>query len=213
MAEIVFADTETNGLRHDARPWEVGFITRDDDGLEQRYRWFVANFSPADADPTALQMSGFYDRHPYAILRPGSLSMQAELDAFTADADLPDLDMPTHTKIMVESDLALAFEQLSRGRVLVACNPAYDVPVLTRMLIRSGIAPTWHYRPVCATTEAAGYLRGRGVDVGEPPYVNAEIGRLLGVERDQFGKVHTALSDAYYARALYDATRSPVAVQ
>lgn len=61
--KFVFIDTETTGLdieRHEL--WELALIVREDNGEQWDYEKMV---SPdlANADPNALRMNGFYERH------------------------------------------------------------------------------------------------------------------------------------------------------
>lgn len=187
-AALAFVDTETGGLRHSDRPWEVGILTLDPDGTETWHLFHVTDFHPADTDPKALQMSGFYHRHPLHATDHG--------EAFLA-ATGPSPDEPIHHHVLPEAQVAWHVERLTRDRVVVGCNPSFDREVLIPMLTRNGLAPTWAYRPICATTYAAGAL-------GLPPYLwsNGAVGEALGVPRDVGGTAHTALADVEYARKL-----------
>src|SRR5699024_7479621 len=55
---------------------------------------------------------------------------------------------------------AEAVAVLTAGAVLVGSNVQFDAHTLGRLLRAHGIMPTWHYRPLCVATLAAGYLAG-----------------------------------------------------
>lgn len=199
---IVYLDTETGGLRVDDRPWEVALIVEQDSQIEQ-YLFHVSDFRPGDADQKALELGGFYDRHP--------LWAPDENLANLAIAG-PDLDLPVRHHVAPEAAVVHAVEQLTRRLPVVGCNPGFDTfRILERAFARHGFATTWHYRPICATTYAAAIADRARAHRGEPPlplpWTNEVVGAALGVPRDGSGTVHTGLADAHYARNLLRAAR------
>lgn len=76
MRPVVFLDTETTGRDRFRRPWEIAIIRRDRTD-ERAVTLFIeeADLDLDHADPEALEVSKFYDRHPQfaGTLRPGSL--------------------------------------------------------------------------------------------------------------------------------------------
>lgn len=183
----VFLDTETGGLRHDDKVWEVGAVVDRPSGVQTRDLIHVYGFDAAAADPKALQMGGFFERHP----------QYAPAGSMYATTSGMDPDVPVTEGMASSHDLSMHLEKLVRGARIVVCNAVFDVPRLTVMMAEHGIPWTGHYRVVCATTYAAGVL---GVD---PSMANADIGAILGVDREAHGKAHNALVDALYARDLY----------
>ena len=127
----VFVDIETTGLdvdRHEI--WEVGVILERNVGWERR--WFL----PVDlgkADPEALRIGGFYDRHPWAS------------------------NGHTHTVSSLTS-FAKEFEELTRGATLVGANVRFDEAFLSKLLKANGACPGWHYRLLDVEAYAAGAL-------------------------------------------------------
>lgn len=188
---LCFVDTETGGLRTNDRPWEIAVVRRDSEDVETRHVVYIADFAPSKADPKALELGGFYDRHPLHTVDP--LARAANSPAF--DPESPSVD----ERLMTEGQAAYYLERLVRGATVVCCNPGYDVPRLTAMLERHGFAWTAHYRDLCATTYAAGLLGML------PPFDNRKVGAALGISRNAHGTEHTGLADALYARDLYDA--------
>lgn len=198
MPRAAFVDMETGGLRVDDTPWEIAVLTVDEDGQEGQFVIHIADFQPAHADPKALQLAGFYDRHP--LHHPDGPAAAAVL------VSGPDPDVPVQHLLIDEADAARVMERLLRDRIVVACNPAFDLERhLAPMLHRHGYAPTWFYRPVCATVYAAGRL---GLPLGR--WSNGDIGRAFGVDVADFGTAHQALVDAHYARALLVAAQASV---
>jgi len=166
MNGIIALDTETTGIGPDRRAWELGLIVtgvlpswwRDDEfmrrgrfGLDApgHYRWFVdaADLDLGNADPFALRVGRFYDRHPQF----------ATVDAVTVR----------------EAELLLWVERLTRGQHLLGAVPNFDADVLDRRMRAHGILPSWHYRLRCVESAACGYLRR---EVGGLEEVANELG-------------------------------------
>ena len=75
----------------------------------------------------------------------------------------------------------------------------------------------WHYRPIDIATLAAGYRYGQAAsgayggdftfptDYPQVPYRSYELSRAVGVEPPAKAEAHTALGDARWAKAVYDA--------
>lgn len=87
--------------------------------------------------------------------------------------------------------------ELLAGAQLVGINPWFDAAFLDRFLRANGQAPAWHYRLICAKTLAAGYL---GLEL---PWDTERLANGLGIDLRQFDQ-HTAVSDAYLAKALFE---------
>lgn len=179
MRPVVFLDTETTRKDADRRPWEIAMIRRDDTG-EKSLTLFI---DPADldldhADPTALAIGGFHQRHP----------------AFGT---------PLHTGQQLCSAAqaaALVRTWTARARVY-GVVPSFDTECLAAMLARHGVQPTWHYQPWDVAVLATGYLLGRGM---QPGYSSEENSRLLDVALPAPDERHTALADAAWAGRIYD---------
>lgn len=198
----VFLDLETGGLRDHDRFWEVGMVV-DFPGREpELHHYYVYNFDTAHADPKALQMNGFYDRHPqHRMVEPGkpmdphvALSMD---DHGLINAD-PDAAPPTvHSGLMSEDVLARHLSFYLRGARLCVVNPAYDQPKIVESLHAIGLALTSYYTPVCIGSFAAGVL---GIDPCGGS--SSRIAEGLGLDRSTFGTEHSALVDSMYGKAL-----------
>lgn len=195
----VFLDTETGGLRWDDKVWELGMVVdRPATPDPELHLLHVADFNAADADPMALQLGGFFQRHPgYA----------GGADEF-ADHGLSDawLDTPVRHFQLFEAGLGRYVEPIIRDARIIVCNAVFDVPRLTAAFARVGVPWTGHYRVICATTYAAG---AAGLDPSAP---NDAIGEALGVARGTGGTTHTALADSLYARELYLAALAKVGI-
>lgn len=173
-APLAFVDTETTGLHPDWHQiWEVGLIVDD-----RERRWLL----PVDlgrADPIALRIGRFHDRHPDGH------------DFTRAAATTYDHATPPEV-------FAQEFARLTRGRHLVGAVISFDEERLRLLLTANGACPEWHYHLVDVEALAAGKL------AIPPPWDSADLSRAALVDPDQFDK-HTALGDARWAKAIYEA--------
>lgn len=100
---------------------------------------------------------------------------------------------PDHPK-----DVAMAVAERTANRHLVGAVPSFDAAFLDVFLRRWGAAPAWHYHLVDVEALAAGKL---GI---EPPWDSEELSRAVGIDPDEIDR-HTALGDARWAKAIYEA--------
>jgi hypothetical protein len=116
-------------------------------------------------------------------------------------------------------DCAQSLMRLTAGAHLVGAVPSFDAAFLSRLLRANGCCPAWHYHLVDVEALAAGYIAGRadnvevgppsvpaeeGVDLCRPPWYSNDLSRAVGVDPDRYDR-HTALGDARWAMAIYDA--------
>lgn len=184
MTTLAFVDTETTGLNPDVNEvWEVGLILRAEDGTETEYVWRL----PVDlgrADAVALTIGRYYERPP--SVESGGL--------------LP------------ANEVARKFARLTHGAHLVGAVPSFDDAFLKRLLRANGACPGWHYHLIDVEALAAGWLAAGGdpmelpstADKCRPPWDSTELSLAVGVNPADFDR-HTALGDARWARAIYDA--------
>lgn len=179
MDNVAFCDTETTGLDPDRHEiWEVGLIVDD-----AEYLWHL----PVDlgtAEGIALKIGRFHERYlKEEKLVPAVTEPTAE-------------NRPTR-----RPTFAAQFAELTRGRHLVGAVISFDEERLRKLLRRHGACPEWHYHLVDVEALAAGKT---GM---VPPWDSEELSRAVGVEPDTFDR-HTALGDARWAKAIYDAVMS-----
>lgn len=192
-ARLCFIDTETTSLRHDRRAWEIGLIVREPDGTSAEFHWFVGteDLDLGNADVMSLKIGRFHERHPQA-------------SALAADwRSQPD-----------EATVMDRVERLTRGAHLVGAVVSFDADVLSQRMRANGICPSWHYHlidvealAVGATAHAAarnGYGRELAGSITALPWKSDALSMSLGVDPDEFDR-HTALGDARWAMAIYDA--------
>lgn len=189
MTRIVFLDTETTSLRPDRRAWDIGLIVRDG-GRDVEHQWFVGadDLDLGNADPFALKIGRFYERHPSYNDATG--------DPWAAELGHGEYSMLREV------------ERLTRGAHLVGAVPNFDAEVLSKRMRKYGIAPSWHYHLQDIETLVVGYLRGQGKPAPELPFRSDDISRLIGVEPPGDDERHTALGDAGWARAVWDRVMS-----
>lgn len=204
MTRLVFIDTETTSLRPDRRAWEIGLIVREPGKPDAEHQWFIDEdgLDLGNADPASLRIGRFYERHP-----------QYCLDRESAGTDSED-----------EYDVLRLVEAITRGAHLVGAVPNFDADVLGARMRALGICPSWHYHLCDVENLAVGWLSAyaaylerdgtvaeRALEraaelrrIAAPPWSSDELSRAVGVEPDEAER-HTALGDAKFARAVYDA--------
>ncbi|WP_032402459.1 3'-5' exonuclease [Rhodococcoides fascians] len=186
MSALVFLDTETTGLHPDRRPWEIAMIRLESHSGDAKLKGctiLVSDVDLSQADPMALSIGKFYDRHPNFSLNDG-----------------PQPPQPNGTWLFSEESAARKVERWTRGATIVGANPSFDTITLDAMLRRHNLVPSWHHRLVDVESLTAGHLGSIGDD-----------GRLLGATRcaDVLGlnydadQTHTAEGDAVLALRIY----------
>lgn len=184
MSGVVFVDIETTGLNpgyHDI--WEVALIVD-----EEEFTWqMIPDLTRADSG--ALRVSRFYERANKAVA-----------------AENWDNPQTVAGKVAV----------LTANRHLVGAVPSFDAGFLSRFLHRQGFRDAWHYHLIDVEALAIGYLWGihdmesdeirrAGIDTATGlPWDSEALSRVLGVDPDKFDR-HTALGDARWAKAIYEA--------
>lgn len=206
MTRLCFIDTETTGLDPDRyEVYEIGLIVRnDDDEPDQEYRWWL----PVDlgrADPVALKVGRFFERHPDIH----SLGLSRMWFPDKRNGGIEDGEGMSHGR----QDTARSLMRLTAGAHLVGAVPSFDAAFLGRFLRAHGCCPAWHYHLVDVEALAAGWLATMPKDYldtwlpltgAAPPWNSNSLSNAVGVDPDRFDR-HTALGDARWARAIYDA--------
>lgn len=181
MTALCFVDTETTSLDpHTRVAWDVGLIRREEDGTEKRTSFFVelTNREFIAADSVSLEI-GRYDERYDPVEAISKRSAAAIIAEYTDDA------------------------------VLAAATPDFDALGLQNILEAAGLSPKWHYKLLDVTTFANGVLFALGkIEVGELwPSSLGNVAEWLGVDVNESAR-HTALGDAEYHMAVYDAAVS-----
>lgn len=195
---VCFVDTETISLARDHRHlWEIALIVPDYHGPGQdlEEEWFLADVPLGEADAVALQVGRFHDRYP-------------------------GVDGAGHPPkyLYDRRHIARLVEKYTRGRHLVGAVPSFDEQRLWDFLRAHGQCPGWHYHLVDVEALAAGYIAahnravewadGRSGDLipvdPRPPWDSNQLSLAVGVDPGDFER-HTALGDAKWAKAIYDA--------
>ena len=215
---LAFIDTETTSLRFDRRAWEVAVITRRDGEPDTEHSWFVDadDLDLGNADLNSLRIGRFHERHP-----------QQRTDRESR-----------HDETHAEVDVMSEFEAITRGAHLVGAVPNFDAEVLGNRMREHGVCPSFHYHLIDAETLMVGWLNGRrsrqneivdrwpaenggeqapglvrwdapGPWIVPLPWKSDDLSRLVGVEPPGESDRHTAMGDARWARAIYDAVVRP----
>ncbi len=184
---LAFIDIETTETHPELRrAWDIGLIIRTPDGDQIERQWFIAcgDLDLGNANPYALAVGKFYERHP-----------QASTDLL-------------ETPVRSERAVMAAIEKLTRGARLVAWNVEFDATTLDRRMRANGILPAWDYHLIDVRPLAAGCILANleGGWVKSPVFWDsAEITEALEVPLPPEEDRHTALGDARWHMALYDA--------
>ena len=195
LPPVVVVDTETTGL--DPRQHEVYEIALiEADGTENRW-WIEPDL--ARADPTALRIGHYYERAPLAVW--GGKAWRRKREDNGWESTRPE-------------EVAASVANRVFGKHLIGAVPSFDAAFLEVFLRRHKQSPAWHYHLIDVEALAVGYLAGRMAVSGDsiephaeaigPPWDSSELTERLGIKVSDEDK-HTALGDARWAKAIYDA--------
>ena len=204
-SKIAFLDTETLGLDPEQdQIWEVAVIV---DGVEHVWQHVIPHW------------------HDSGI--PGVPPMKDVLDPWIVE-NTGILDRYDHDTAIPASDGIHRLIDLVDGRHIVGACPWFDLRRLHDLQLFHDGTPSdmgrlerWHYHYIDVENLAVGYLTAQYqmlVDYnGDPghaakayyaaalPWKSTDLSRALGVNPDNFQPKHTALADARWAKAMYEA--------
>lgn len=184
MSALIFLDTETTGLSLDDQIWEFAAIRREPDGSETRHHLFI------DHD----------------------LDLAARLpESFRSDHDV----RYDYSAASLMGDAAAFIHELTQDRPhIVGACPNFDTERLALLLRRFGFEPGWHYHLIDVENLAVGWLHARALEYPGSravdflakglPWDSDALSHACDVEPPIEGR-HTAMGDALWAMALYDA--------
>jgi len=171
LAGVPYLNTLGNGFVLDDTAIIVRNPLSDDE-----FQWFV-QVDLWEADPTSLNIGGYYTRHPNPYNIDGA--------------------MLGEQKVFTWRDLGPIVAEIMRDAIVVGAVPWFDTDGIAQPLQQRGLIPTWHYHLVDVETLAAGRL---GL---LPPW---NFDSILAAYDLKYRKEdrHTALGDARMCRDLYD---------
>lgn len=178
------------------------------------------------ADPIALNIGRFFDRRGPT----GTTSYFPGLDAFDQSGEISQTGQTIGPKVVHPGNMPWWCDQFARltwGAHLVGAVVSFDADRLARLLRKNFACGGWHYHLIDVEALAVGFAIGRchgmavagditryggAVDAAHLartlPWDSSGLSRAVGVDPDQFDK-HTALGDARWAEAVYDAVHHP----
>lgn len=192
MTGLVFLDTETTGLALDDDIWEFAAIVRAPDGAERTVHMFIQH----DVQRCSALPEPFLSDHRNRF--PASDTSRWHRDVRTRE------DAAYEIEALMPSTMPV-----DERPHIVGAVPNFDTERIARLLRRYDMEPGWHYHLIDTEALAVGYLHG-APDERPPfpherlPWDSDALSRAVGVDPDQFER-HTALGDAQWARAIYDA--------
>ncbi len=179
--QVAFVDIETTGLDPETDGiWEIAVIVDDTPIVWQQT---LTDRQVENAHPYAAEITGFHERYNPADSTPPSSSIR-RLMALVGD------------------------------RHMVGACPWFDSERLHRTIladVRRALPrdQPWHYHLVDVENLAVGYLLGTGEWDFQLPWKSRELAAALGIDQDklasEWGEAHTALADAAWARAMFEA--------
>lgn len=190
--KLVFLDVEATSLDIlTARPWEIAMIERWPDGRERSTLLHVRDVDLTYADPEALRIGRFEERY------------RQEPGAFLADEHIAAGWLESRTS--AEPRLGLP-----RPYLVGSAVGTYDATVLAALLARQGRAVPWYHHPIDLVTWTQARLAAQGAEVSLAEHGSYDLSRMVGVEPPAPAVAHTAMGDAVWARAWWDAMTGAV---
>jgi hypothetical protein len=189
IAPLVFMDTETTGLSLDDDVWEFAAIRREPDGSTRTVHLFLRH----DTRKCRSLPESFLADHQARF--PSSHTAEWHPDALSVER------------------AARQIAEITAGAHVVGAVPNFDTERLALLLGRHGWTPEWHYHLIDVENLAVGYLaalRLKTSDALAPPWDSEILSSAVGIDPDQFER-HTALGDAQWAMAIYDAVMAATA--
>lgn len=186
--DLVFLDTEVIGLHPDAPVWEFASLRRYANGSEDQCEFRIQHDPAHWLDELAQAPRG-----------------QQFIDDYTARYDRHDA--------LTESDAAIMMNIVTKGALVVACNPGFDLPRIDRLIIKHGMTPSYHYHPfdissiVFGSLAAASRLDGKPplfYTPDGPPWKSDALAAFRGVKAEDYAR-HTAAGDVEWTIAQWDA--------
>jgi hypothetical protein len=191
---VVGVDTETISLARTRWPWEVGLVRRDEHG-ERELQFFV-DIPLHNADLKALEIGGFYTRHPAGRYLSGGTPSEPTY------GDPPKAG--ENGRLLTPRDAAVTIARWTHDAVLVGINPGFDTDGFEKLLHRQKLTGAWHYTPVCVKSLALGWLLGTGIELQAWELSSDKMAVECGVDLPTDEDRHTALGDARFALRWYD---------
>lgn len=228
MPRFVHMDCETTGLHAGRTAWDVALIVHDCEDTDyrklrsgvERHQFFV---HPADldwltADPRALEIGGFWERHPHASQLLKMLEKLAEIEdddtdpeakrqllqsmPYVLDGYLGLRTLRPRIGVARLADVAESVHRRTMNRSFVCgSNPPFDMDTMAPAIEAIGLKPEWHHHPVDVPSMCEGYLFGLGAQYAYPIQRKSEaLAEAVGVDLTHYER-HTAMGDCelFYA--------------
>lgn len=195
---ICAIDTETSGLHWEREAWEIALIRHDTGGTTELS--FFVPISTKAADPKALEVGGYYDRHPVGKWLTDATIDESDRRGVVASAGFAGVSgieapQPDGDTYLWPDHAARVIQRMTHGATLVGAQPHFDTHLFERMLRRAELTPSWHYRLRDVESMVAGHF-------GNDPGGLTNCFHAMGFEPPD--DLHTALGDARAALNLYD---------
>lgn len=193
MKKIVSLDLETTGLdpeRHEL--WEIGIVPLDASKPVLHYQ--VGCCALYNADPTALQIGGFYDRYGYPPVASDGERLMPFVHDMTNPSVIGEGDSQRALDYTIEPawSAARTIAEALDGATLLGAAVQFDAGFLGPWLRDVGFAPSWSHRMLDLGSFCAGAWGA-----------TAPLSTKAIAERFPNDAVHTALGDARWNMDVY----------
>lgn len=181
---VIFVDTETLGLDSVVQPmWEVAVVLPTDG--HRVWQLPVTEVDISLANPVAQEMTGFEGRYKQLGLG-GRTWRRSEMD-------------------VLNEEFIDEFGEIARDKHWVGAVPSFDEERIRNLFRQYGRLPTWHYHLICVEVLMVGAMCRGIFRAPSLPWVSRDLSRAVGVDPDDYQPTHTALADARWARACFEA--------
>lgn len=217
-APLCFADTETTDIGPRRLAWELAIIRREPDGTRTEFQAFV-EVDLSDANPYALSVGRFYDRHPLGQwLARGSATAGLIVSGPPRPEEFLDGHEFPSTVYLTARQASLAWCRWTHGCHIVGAVPNFDTEVMAAAVRAAGLTGGHHYHLIDVENLIVGYLRGnlhftlditrededRLKRITTPPWKSDDLFAEVGVTTPDEDR-HTALGDARTCERVWDA--------
>jgi hypothetical protein len=206
-ALICFVDTETTDIGPRRLAWEMAIIRREMDGTRRELQAFI-EVDLSDANPFALGIGRFYDRHPLGKWHsagpsdsphpPNPMSISYDGNATFEE----NLLVSWIDGYLTQANAAHLWCQWTYGAHIIGAVPNFDTEVMAAAARQHGLTPAHHYHLCDIENLIVGYLTAKG-DRRLPPWNSDDLFAAIGVTIPDDEK-HTAIGDARSVERAWD---------
>jgi hypothetical protein len=229
---IAFVDTETTDIGPRRLAWELAVIRRELDGTRRELQTYI-EVDLADANPYALRVGRFYDRHPLGRWLAGGASDDVRPPAPGSARSRGEYEYGPDGRIIswrggyiAQAQAAALWCRWTHGAHIVGAVPNFDTEVMGAAARAAGLLAMHHYHLIDIENLVVGYLADQVQRIeaihnatGEqlpdatveemrrviaPPWGSDDLYAAAGISPIPEDEKHTALGDARAVERAWD---------